>query len=132
MTQIAQVQLPTLTPDQQTVFNTITSLIDERVTNFLQSYNIQDYIISLTDAAGTGKTFLTVQIVKHLIEKYSAIEYGEFLKHNFVVTAPTHKAVSMIAGIHKNKIFKQIVKLSTRFQGSNLLSIMIKEQRLLQ
>jgi len=57
MTRIGQAQTPPLTPEQQTVFNEITSLIDERVTNFLQSYNIQDYMISLAGAAGTTVLF---------------------------------------------------------------------------
>ena len=89
--------ITTLTQEQQTAFESIISIIETRVTSVLQSYNIQDYMISLTGAAGTGKTFLTVQIIKHLIEKYSDTEYGGSFQQNFVVTAPTHKALSVIA-----------------------------------
>jgi len=117
MTQIAQAKTLVLTPDQQTVFNTITSLIDERVANFLQSYNIQDYMISLTGAAGTGKTFLTVQIIKHLIKKYSDTEHGGSFQQNFVVTAPTHKAVSVIAQMLQQQVIQVNCKTIHSFLG---------------
>ena len=97
MTKIALPDTPKLTSDQKTIFDGITSLLDTRITNFLQSYNIQDYMISLTGAAGTGKTFLTVQIVKYLIEKYPSDPNQS--THSVTITAPTHKAVSVIAGM---------------------------------
>ena len=88
----------TLTSSQKIIFDQITALIDARVTSVLQSYNIEDYMISLTGAAGTGKTFLTTQIAKYL-KKKSSQEY------RFTVTAPTHKAVSVIAQmLRENKI----------------------------
>ena len=88
----------TLTSSQKIIFDQITALIDARVTSLLQSYNIEDYMISLTGAAGTGKTFLTTQIAKYL-KKKSSWEY------RFTVTAPTHKAVSVIAQmLRENKI----------------------------
>lgn len=116
MTQTLQVKAPALTQDQQTVFNQITSLIDERVTNFLQSYNIQDYMISLTGAAGTGKTFLTVEIIKHLIAKYSHVESG-YSFHNFFVTAPTNKAVSVIGKMLKQQGIEADCKTIHSFLG---------------
>jgi len=53
-----------------------------------------DNMISLSGAAGTGKTFLITHIIKYLQEKYS-----------ITVTAPTHKAVKVIRdNFEKNNI----------------------------
>lgn len=107
----------TLTQEQQTVFESIISIIETRVTSVLQSYNIQDYMISLTGAAGTGKTFLTVQIIKHLIEKYSDTEHSGSFQQNFVVTAPTHKAVSVIAQMLQQQAIQVNCKTIHSFLG---------------
>lgn len=86
----------TLTSSQQIVFDSITNIINSKLETILKSTNIEDYLISLTGAAGTGKTYLTTQIAKHL---------GENTNHKFTVTAPTHKAASVLSNIFReNKI----------------------------
>lgn len=87
-----------LTPHQSEVFNNITALLEQRVKSILKSDDISDYMLSLTGAAGTGKTFLTAQIAKYLRNKKDT----EF---SFTITAPTHKAVGVISEmLRKNKI----------------------------
>jgi ATP-dependent exoDNAse (exonuclease V) alpha subunit len=86
----------TLTKHQSEIYegicSKITTILDTKV---LTSPDLGDYIISLQGAAGTGKTYLTTQIVKFL--KLSNI--------NFTIAAPTHKAVSVIANsLLKNDI----------------------------
>jgi len=77
-----------LTQHQSEIFkgicSKITTILEDKV---LTSPDLGDYIVSLQGAAGTGKTYLTTQIVKFL--KTSNI--------NFMITAPTHKAVGVIA-----------------------------------
>ncbi|MGB5868325.1 MAG: AAA family ATPase, partial [Arcobacteraceae bacterium] len=90
--------LQTLTPHQSEVFNNVTELIEQRVKSILKSDDISDYMLSLTGAAGTGKTFLTAQIAKYLRDKKDT-------KFSFTITAPTHKAVGVISEmLRKNKI----------------------------
>jgi len=84
------------TPHQKMIFNSITSMIEDKVLSVLRSTNIEDYLISLTGAAGTGKTFLTTQIAQYLSKKLKDTEKDEYL---FIITAPTHKAVGVIASI---------------------------------
>ena len=87
-----------LTAHQNEVFENITALIDKRVKSILKTDNINDYMLSLTGAAGTGKTFLTAQIAKYLRDKKDT-------DFSFTVTAPTHKAVGVISEmLRKNKI----------------------------
>lgn len=72
----------TLTADQQKIFEQITKKLQEIV-----KINMPwDSILSLSGAAGTGKTYLTTQIVKYLDEN----------KLDVIVTAPTHKALSVL------------------------------------
>ena len=106
-----------LTAHQQEIFNAITSLIDEKVGGVLKSYDIRDYMISLTGAAGTGKTFLTVEIVKYLIKKYPPEKTSGFVKYNFTVTAPTHKAVSVIAEMLNSQDIQASCKTIHSFLG---------------
>jgi exodeoxyribonuclease V len=78
----------TLTQHQSEIYEGICSQIHSILDNkILISPDLSDYIVSLKGAAGTGKTYLTTQIVKFL--KSSSID--------FIITAPTHKAVSVIA-----------------------------------
>ncbi len=88
----------TLTAHQSEVFNNIVSLIDSRVGSILKTENTHDYMLSLTGAAGTGKTFLTAQIAKYLRDKKDT-------NFSFTITAPTHKAVGVISEmLRQNKI----------------------------
>ena len=86
-----------LTPHQKEVFDSIIGHIEERVENLLKSDCIEKYLLSLTGAAGTGKTYLTVQIARYFEEKVKSLTYPQQHSYSFVITAPTHKAVSVIA-----------------------------------
>lgn len=73
-----------LTEHQKEIFDKITHQLE----NIVETGMNWDNIVALSGAAGTGKTFLTTAIVAHLHEKY-----------NVVVTAPTHKALSVLREI---------------------------------
>ena len=87
-----------LTTHQNEVFENVIALIDSRVKTILKTDDINDYMLSLTGAAGTGKTFLTAQIAKYFRDKKDT-------DFSFTITAPTHKAVGVISEmLRKNKI----------------------------
>lgn len=79
-----------LTAHQLEIFNKITTTVENKVKSVLKSTNIEDYMISLKGPAGTGKTFLTVQLAKYFKSK----EEEEF---EFVITSPTHKATGVVS-----------------------------------
>ncbi|MBU1658900.1 AAA family ATPase [bacterium] len=85
-----------LTNHQATVYKALNSKIESILeSKILMSYNVSDYMLSLMGAAGTGKTYLTTEIVKFL--KNSKID--------FTITAPTHKAVNVLArSLEKNNV----------------------------
>lgn len=58
-----------LTQHQQKVFDEIISAIEIKSSTILRSTNIEDYLFSLKGAAGTGKTYLTTEIVKYFKSK---------------------------------------------------------------
>jgi ATP-dependent exoDNAse (exonuclease V) alpha subunit len=83
----------TLTPHQLEIFNNIINDIKTNAQNVLKSNDIYDRLISLSGPAGTGKTYLTIQIVKYFCENKDILDEG------LCITAPTHKAVSVFANI---------------------------------
>jgi len=86
-----------LTPHQRKVYNEIISDLND-----IFKGDYEDNRISLSGSAGVGKTFLTIKIIQ------------ELQKNNFntVVTAPTHKALSVIGDSLKKYGIKG-VKLRT-------------------
>ncbi|MCT7519187.1 ATP-dependent DNA helicase [Aliarcobacter cryaerophilus] len=85
----------TLNETQKLIHNKVIEFIINNKNNILKSTNLEDYQLSLTGSAGTGKTFLTTQIVKTL----------ESMKIVLAVTAPTHKAASVLSELFiKNKL----------------------------
>ena len=97
MSNLATIQNTNLTNDQLQILNKLFVDIDLNCSNILNSYNLYSKMASLTGSAGTGKTFLTVQIIKKLYESNISCE----------VTAPTHKAASVIGKeLNKNSINK--------------------------
>lgn len=93
-----EIEADKLTVHQREVFNKITALIEKQVKSILKSDNIYDYMLSLTGAAGTGKTYLTSQLAKYLRDKKD-------MDFSFTITAPTHKAVAVISSmLRENKI----------------------------
>ncbi len=71
-----------LTPHQLELFKSITSQLEEIV----ETGMVWDNMVALSGAAGTGKTYLTTAIVEYLHSKY-----------HITITAPTHKALKVIA-----------------------------------
>ena len=79
-----------LTPHQQEVFEKITSKIKKNLSSTINNILLSDRFLSLTGAAGTGKSYMTSAIVN---------EINCFLKvsqHGIQITAPTHKAVKVL------------------------------------
>ena len=99
-----------LTSHQQSIFNAIISSINSKVNTFLKSGKPEDSMLSLIGPAGTGKTFLTTQIAHHLIAKQKELSHPEDLNYQFVVTAPTHKAVSVLS----NLMLEQKINISCK------------------
>lgn len=70
------------------------------ITNILQVDMAWNNIIALSGAAGTGKTYLTTQLVKELSKKYK-----------ITVTAPTHKALKVL---RKNLSYYRTSNVATK------------------
>ena len=103
-----------LTPHQQKVFDGIVEKLDNVLLNVLKSTDIEEYLLSLGGPAGTGKTFLTTAIARHLQRK----NHEEDADYSLVVTAPTHKAVSVLAEhFHDNGLFGVACKTIHAFLG---------------
>lgn len=79
-----------LSDHQKEIFRSIIALVEERIESPLRSNNVEDYMISLSGAAGTGKTFLTTQLAKYFKSKNN-------LHYAFTLTSPTHKATGVAA-----------------------------------
>jgi DNA replication protein DnaC len=56
-----------------------------KLENIIKTDMMWDNEISLSGAAGTGKTYLTTKLVKKLISSY-----------HITITAPTHKALQVL------------------------------------
>lgn len=83
-----------MTQHQQEVFNAITTDIKENLFSFYKSDDLESHLLSLTGAAGTGKSFLTAQITKEIIK--GLIEFNYYHNDGVCLTAPTHKAVNVL------------------------------------
>jgi ATP-dependent exoDNAse (exonuclease V) alpha subunit len=95
----------TLTTHQQEIFNMLINEVEAKVSSILKSTNIEDYLLSLTGAAGTGKTYLTTQLAQYFIGKQKELASSNNQDYSFVITAPTHKAVGVLAdNLRKNNI----------------------------
>ncbi len=106
-----------LSSHQQEIFTQIVSQLETKVSSILKSTNIQDYLLSLTGPAGTGKTFLTTQIAKYLTEKQKNLEYPMSLDFNFTITAPTHKAVGVLSKLLRENNIQTSCKTIHSFLG---------------
>lgn len=74
--------------------------ICEKIENIIKTNMFWDNEISLSGAAGTGKTYLTTKLVKRLKSKYKII-----------ITAPTHKALEVL---RKNLLDDGIEDIETK------------------
>ena len=90
-----------LTPHQQEAFNAIVSNIKYNLSSFFQNNYIEDRLIFLSGPAGTGKSYLTTQIVKTLIKELAKPEY--FHNEGICITAPTHKATNVLRNMLKTQ-----------------------------
>jgi len=81
----------TLTSHQKEIFDQIINEIVKNNTSILKTTDIADYLLSLFGPAGTGKSYMTTQIVKYFLTNNDILDDG------ICVTAPTHKAVSVLA-----------------------------------
>jgi hypothetical protein len=93
----------TLTQHQQKVFNDITDGIDESLKLG------QKFIGSLSGPAGTGKTVMTAEIIRYLLENYSH-------KHLRIAT-PTHKSLRVA-----NDYIGKTLKKHKNFSSSTIHS----------
>ena len=84
-----------LTQHQQEVFEEITDKIKENLSSRVTSIPIADRFLSLTGAAGTGKSYLTAAIVDEID---NSLQVGQL---DIQITAPTHKALKVM----KNMLF---------------------------
>lgn len=84
----------TLTEHQQVVFEEIVSEIKGNIFTFYKSKDINDRLLSLTGQAGTGKSVLTTCITAHIINEFH--KENCYTNDSIVVTAPTHKATSVL------------------------------------
>ena len=95
MLNLPVIQNINLTDGQSKILTKIYNDVELTCSNILNSNDIDSRMASLTGSAGTGKTFLTVQIIKKLCEANLSCS----------VTAPTHKAASVIGKVlFENKI----------------------------
>ncbi|MEA1982450.1 MAG: AAA family ATPase [Campylobacterota bacterium] len=84
-----------LTPHQQEVFETIMQKITSNIDAVLKSDDMEDHFLSLSGAAGTGKSFLTIQLIEELSKRCFQSQ------GNVCLTAPTNKAVKVLADMMK-------------------------------
>ena len=79
-----------LTPHQLEIFEEITSKIKENLSRRVSSIPLSDRFLSLTGAAGTGKSYLTSAIVDEID---NTLPVGQY---DIQITAPTHKALKVM------------------------------------
>lgn len=79
-----------LSQHQQEVFTQITDKIKENLSLGISSIPLYNRFLSLTGAAGTGKSYLTAAIVDEIDNSLPVGQYDIY------VTAPTHKAVTVM------------------------------------
>ena len=82
-----------LIPHQEKVFDEITNKIKENLSSRVTNIPIADRFLSLTGAAGSGKSYLTAAI---LDEIDNSMPVGQY---DICVTAPTHKALKVLTAM---------------------------------
>jgi ATP-dependent exoDNAse (exonuclease V) alpha subunit len=97
-----------LTADQKRIFDNVISeviAIEER--SLLKDVDYQENFLSLTGAAGTGKSYLTTKIIRYFAKNSDLLNYG------VCVTAPTHKAVSILRDMFFNEDRGNRIRVTT-------------------
>lgn len=82
-----------LTSHQEEIFNDIVNDLTHNMKHFSINHDTNQHLRSLTGAAGSGKSFVTVKIVSHMVEFINRLPYPH---DNICLTAPTHKAVGIL------------------------------------
>ncbi len=89
----------TLTQTQASVFSTVVEKIKHNL--MLPMQDIESRFISLSGAAGVGKSFLVAKITKQLVvELNSSYCSGD---NSICITAPTHRAVQVVSDMVKEQ-----------------------------
>ena len=86
-----------LTPHQSVAFEQILKDIKKNLLTFDRSLEIDERILSLTGAAGTGKSFLTTKLVQAIDNELKTANY--YYNCGIALTAPTHKAVEVLRNL---------------------------------
>ena len=97
-----------LTSHQQDVFEAIKVNIKDNLLSFYKSDKVENHLVSLTGAAGTGKSFLTAQIIQTIDIELKKQDFCE--NDGICVTAPTHKAVKVLKDMLDNYNIKASCK----------------------
>jgi len=89
----------TLTQTQASVFSTVVEKIKHNL--MLPMQDIESRFVSLSGAAGVGKSFLVAKITKQLVvELNSSYCSGD---NSICITAPTHRAVQVVSDMVKEQ-----------------------------
>lgn len=99
-----------LTSHQREIFEGIVALVEDRLESPLMGDNFEDYMISITGAAGTGKTFLTTQLAKYFKSKNDR-------NYEFTLTSPTHKATGVAAQMLRENMIQASCRTIHSFLG---------------
>ena len=97
-----------LTSHQKSIYDSVMTHILRHTQSILKSFDLEEFQLSLTGAAGTGKTYLTTEIVKTL-ESMNNVEVA--------IAAPTHKAASVLSNLFIEKNLKSSVRTIHSFLG---------------
>lgn len=92
----------TLTRTQNSVFNTVVDNIRHNMMSTMHSQSIEDRFVSLSGAAGVGKSFLVAQITKQLLVEVNNLPYLNS-ENAICITAPTHRAVQVVSDMIKEQ-----------------------------
>jgi len=91
----------TLTQTQTTVFNKVIDQIKYNLQAPFGMDSIKSRLISLSGAAGVGKSFLVAQITKQLVIELNSLPNQNGGDNSICITAPTHRAVQVVAEMVK-------------------------------
>ncbi len=91
-----------LTQTQAYVFSTVVEKIKHNLMSPMQSQSIENRFVSLSGAAGVGKSFLVAQITKQLLVEVNNLPYLSS-ENAICITAPTHRAVQVVSNMVKEQ-----------------------------
>jgi len=107
----------TLTQTQTTVFNKVIAQIKYNLQTSFGMGSIASRFVSLSGAAGVGKSFLVAQITRQLVVELNNVAYQNSGDNNICITAPTHRAVQVVAEMVKEQQIEIECKTLHSFLG---------------